>query len=243
MILDAADFTFEPPKEVAFARRVLIKPSAGYPRPHPVTTSRETLAEVIRGIRRVSSADILILERSLSSEPIHAIYKSLGYDFPRMILLDADQCVPVAVENPLIRPFALTTFWMPNVILSCDFMISIAPCRIVEGKGEFSIKNLLGLLPSDRYMQEHRGFTEIPENADVDSVVADLYFTLPFDLGIIDARKKLVSSGDAYDGVIEDYGKVFVGTPYEADLEASQIIGAETEYLRLIDKARCEQGE
>ncbi len=238
MIFDAADFVFEPPKEVVFARRVLIKPAAGYPLEHPVTTSRWTLGKVVEGIRRVSSADILILERSLSGEPVHSIYKKLGYDFPRVILLDVNQCVPVAVENPLAKPLALSTFWMPNVILSCDFMITVAPCRIVGGKGEFSIKNLLGLLPSDKYMQDHRGFTEVPEHLDIDSVVADLYFTLPFDLGIIDARKKLVAEEVETEGVVHDYDRVFVGTPYEVDLEAAQATGADTPYLRLIEEAR-----
>ncbi len=64
MIFEAANFVFEPPLELAFARRILIKPSAGSSQPHPVTTSRETLAAVIAGIRKVSSADILILEGS-----------------------------------------------------------------------------------------------------------------------------------------------------------------------------------
>ena len=120
MIFEAADFVFEPPLEVAFARRVLIKPSASCSRPHPVTTSRETLDAVIAGIRRVSAADILLLEGSVGAESVHSIYRALGYDFPRTMLLDVGEFVPVEVENPLPKPFALSTIWVPNVILSCD---------------------------------------------------------------------------------------------------------------------------
>ena len=127
MIFEAANFVFEPPVEVAFAHRILIKPSAGCSKPHPVTTSRETLGAVIAGIRKVSPADILLLEASAGDEIVHSIYKELGYDFPHTMLLDVDQGVPVAVENPLAKPFVLTTFWIPNVILSCDFLITIAP--------------------------------------------------------------------------------------------------------------------
>lgn len=243
MILDAANFVFKPPKEVAFARRVLIKPSASYSQPHPVTTSRETLQAVIEGIRRVSAADILLLERSGSPETVHSIYKALGYDFPHAILLDVDQCVPVAVENPLIRPFAMSTFWMPNVILSCDFLITIAPLRLVAGRGDFSIKNLLGLLPTGKYQRELKGLMGAGQHLSIDSIVADLYFTLPFDLGIVDGRKKLVSTGDPAQGEIEDYGKILVGPPYEVDAEASLETGARTDYLRLITKAKAEQEE
>lgn len=242
MIFQAADFVFEPPTGIAFARRVLIKPSASYSQPHPVTTSRKTLAAVVEGIRRVSTADILILERTPGPDTVHSIYQTLGYDFPQTILLDVDQCVPVAVENPLVKPFALTTFWVPNIILSCDFLISVAPLKVVAGRGDLTIMNLLGLLPSAKYPRDKKDQIGVGERFNTNDVIADLYFTLPFDLGIVDGRKKLVTAGDPIQGEIEDYGKVFVGQPYEVDFEASQDAGVETEYLHLIEKARAEQG-
>ncbi|MEE8470910.1 MAG: DUF362 domain-containing protein [Dehalococcoidia bacterium] len=242
MIFEASDFIFEPPKEVAFARRVLIKPSASCPQPHPITTSRETLAAVIDGIRKVSTADILLLEKSAGPETVHSIYQTLGYDFPRTILLDVDQCVPVAVENTLARPFSQSTFWVPNVILSCDFLITIAPFKVIAGGGDLSIKNLLGLLPTAKYQSDSEGLMGIGQNAGIDNVIADLYFTLPFDLGIVDGRKKLNTDSDPVLGEVEDYGKVFVGAPYEADYEASRAAGVATPYLDLIRKAKAEQG-
>jgi hypothetical protein len=242
MIYEAADFVFEPPREIAFARRVLIKPSARYSQPHPITTSCETMAAVIAGIRRISSADIILLERSTGPETMHSIYRELGYDFPHTMLLDVDQCVPVAVENPLSRPFAIPTFWVPNVILSCDFLITIAPFRVVAGEGDFSIKNLLGLLPTAKYKREIKALSGVAQYSDTDNMVADLYFTLPFDLGIIDGRKKLTSPDDPLQGNIEDYGKVFVGSPYEVDCEASQAADVTTGYLRLIEEAKAEKG-
>lgn len=242
MILDAADFVFRAPKEAAFARRVLIKPSAGCSLPHPMTTSRETLAAVIEGIRRVSAADILILERSAGEEPVHSIYESLSYDFPHTMLLDVDQCVPVAVENPLPKSYAASTFWIPSVILSCDFLITISPFKAVQGTGEFSIRNLLGLLPADKYPRDTKGLPLVNEGLSIDHLIADLYFTLPFDLGIVDGRKRLVSDSDIAQGEVEDFGKVFVGTPYEADTEASLAAGVQTDYLHMIGHARVEQG-
>jgi hypothetical protein len=242
MVFEAVDFVFEPPVELAFARRILIKPSASCPQPHPVTTSRETLASVIAGIRKVTPADILLLEGSAGDESVLSFYKELGYDFPHTTLLDVDQCAPVAVENPLAKPFAVTTFWLPNIILSCDYMITIAPFKVVRGQGSFSIRNLLGLLPASKYQQELKGLRGLEEYSGIDNIIADLYFTLPFDLGIIDGRKKLTKAKNHFKGEIEDYGKIFVGTPYEVDSEASSIAKVTTEYLHLIEAVKAKEG-
>jgi len=242
MIFEADSFVFQPPVEVAFARRILIKPSAAVAQSHPVTTSTETLAAVISGIRKVSSADIVILESSARAKKVHAIYKELGYDFPNTMLLDVDQCVPVAIENPLAKPFAIPTFWVPNIILSCDFLITIAPFKIVADQGCFSIRNLLSLLPASKYQQELKGFRGIEQQPGIDNIIADLYFTLPFDLGIIDARKRLISPKDHFQGKIEGYGKIFIGTPLEVDSEASRAAETTMAYLKLIEEVKAKQG-
>ena len=70
--------------------------------------------------------------------------------------------------------------------------------------------------------------------------MADLYFTLPFDLGIIEARQKLVSEDDPTQGEIEECGKVFIGEPYEIDCEASAALGLKAEHLDLIKEAKVE---
>jgi uncharacterized protein (DUF362 family) len=242
LIFPAADFVFDPPRQIAFAQRILIKPSAGCAEPHPATTSRETLQAVIAGIRRVSGADIVLLERSSSDDSMQAIYRLLRYDFPRVMLLDVDQCVPVAVENPLVKPFAIPTFWVPNVILSCDYLISIAPLKIVAGSGDFTIKNLLGLLPTAKYSREMKDLNSGARQSNVESIAADLHFTLPFDMGIIDGRRKLISEVDPFQGESQDYGRIFVGSPFEVDSEASRESGVTAEHLQLIEQAKDDQG-
>ena len=62
MIYNNSDFVFKAPSVLSRARRVLIKPMAGYPVSYPVTTSREMMATIIKGIRKVTDADILILD-------------------------------------------------------------------------------------------------------------------------------------------------------------------------------------
>jgi len=238
VIFKASEFVFEPPPVVSRARRVLIKPSAGYPAPYPVTTSRQILSVIIEGIRQVSDADILLLEGTPSGSPIQPIYKALGYDFPRVLALDVKDCIWVEVDNPLPKPLAVPTFWVPNVILSSDYLITVAPLKVVRGRGSLSLMNLLTLLPSSKYGGGAEGGWRDLYSLGIDKVIADLYFTLPFDLGIIEARQKFISWEDPTRGEVMDCGKVFVGEPYEVDSEASELLGLETEYLDLIRVAK-----
>ncbi|MBA7697574.1 hypothetical protein ES703_106241 [subsurface metagenome] len=239
MIFEASEFVFRPPSIVSRARRVLIKPSASYPVSYPVTTSREILSVIIRGIRQVSDADILLLEGTAGGGSIYSIYQALGYDFPRVLLLDVKDCIWVEVDNPLPKALAVPTFWVPNVILSSDYLISVAPLKVFRGRGSLSIMNMLTLLPYAKYGGEAQGGWEALYGLGIDRVIADLYFTLPFDMGIIEARQKFDSWNDPIQGEIEEYGKVFVGEPYEVDCEASETMGLNTDYLDLIREAKA----
>jgi len=238
LIFEASEFVFKAPSPVSRARRVLIKPSACYPVSYPVTTSRDILSVIIRGIRQVSDADILLLEGTAGGGSIYPIYQALGYDFPRVLTLDVKDCIWVEVDNPLPKPLAVPTFWVPNVILSSDYLITVAPLKIFRGRGNLSIMNMLTLLPSSKYSGEAPGGWEVLYSLGIDRVIADLYFTLPFDLGIIEARQKFISSGDPVQGETEEYGKVFVGEPFEVDREASEALGLKMEYLDLIRAAK-----
>ena len=238
MIFEASDFVFKAPPVLSRVRRVLIKPSACYPVSYPVTTSRDILSVIIKGIRRVTDADILLLEGTPGGSPIYPIYQALGYNFPRVLTLDVKDCIWVEVDNPLPKPLAVPTFWVPNVILSSDYLITVAPLKVFNGMGSLSLMNLLSVLPSSKYDGEIPGGWGALYNLEIDKVIADLYFTLSFDLGIIEARQKFTSWGDPTQGEIEEYGKVFVGEPYEVDCEASEALGLKTGYLDLIKVAK-----
>ncbi len=238
MIFEASEFVFKVPSTVSRARRVLIKPSACYPVSYPVTTSRDILSAIIRGIRQVSDADILLLEGTAGGGSIYPIYQALGYDFPRVLMLDVKDCIWVEVDNPLPKPLVVPTFWVPNVILSSDYLITVAPLKVLRGRGSLSVMNMLTLLPSSKYGGETPRGWEALYSLGIDRVVADLYFTLPFDLGIIEARQKFVGDDDPAKGEVEDFGKIFVGEPYEVDCEASEALGLKTEHLDLIREAK-----
>ncbi|MDD5039053.1 MAG: DUF362 domain-containing protein [Dehalococcoidales bacterium] len=238
MIVDAADFVFKAPPAICRARRVLIKPSSCYPVPYPVTTSRHVLSAIIDGIRQASDADILLLDGTPGGGPIYPVYQALGYNFPRVLMLDVKDCIWVEVDNPLPKPLAVPTFWVPNVILSSDYLITVAPLKIVKGRGSLSVMNLLSLLPSSKYGGGAPEGWKNLYSLGIDKIITDLYFTLPFDLGIIEARQKFTSGDDPTQGKIEEYGKVFIGEPHEVDREASNMLGLKTDYLDLIKEAK-----
>ncbi len=237
MIYNYSDFVFRAPSVLSRARRILIKPMAGYPVSYPVTTSREMIATIIKGIRKVTDADILILDGTPNGGPIAPIYQALGYDFPRIITLDVNDCVWVEVDNPLTKPLAVPTFWIPNVVLSSDYLISVSPLKVVNGFGYLSIMNLLSLLPSKKYGNGEKGGWEDLFDLGIEKVITDLYFTMPFDLGIIEARQKFITKGEPARGEIEECGKVFMGDLYKVDVEVSQTLGIKTNYLELIKEA------
>jgi hypothetical protein len=240
LIFETSDFVFKVPSVVARARRVLIKPSASYPLPYPVSTSVDMLAAIISSIRRVSDADILLLEGTPGGVPTRPIFQALGYNFPRVLTLDVKDCIFVEVDNPLPKPFAVPTFWVPNVILSSDYLITVTPLKTQNGSGNFTIPNLLSLLPSSKYHGNTDAGWDNLYSLGIDKVLADLYFTLPFDLGIIEARQKFTVKEDPSEGEIEDYDKIFVGEPFDADKEVADALGLKIGYLELIKSAKVE---
>jgi hypothetical protein len=239
LIVEAPDFIFKASPEIARARRVLIKPSVAYPYPYPVTTSPEIITKVIEGIREVSDADILILEGTPGGGPIYPLYQSLKYDFPRVLLLDVKDCIWVEVDNPLPKPFVVPTFWIPNVILSSDYLITVSTMKIINNRPEFSVMNLLSTLPSTKYGNRSSVGWDTLYNLGIDKVIADLYFTLPFDMGIIEAKQIFKGkTPQLSQGNIEEFGKIFIGEPFDIDNEACQLLGLKSEYLDLIKVAR-----
>jgi len=240
LIFEADEFAFKPPAVVSRARRILIKPTASRAESYPVSTSKSMIASIIKGIRRVSDADILILEGTSDGESVYPVYQALGYDFPRVLTMDVKDCIWVEVDNPLPKPLAVPTFWVPNVILSSDYLISVTPLKIIRGSGNLSIMNLLSLLPSAKYSDKPANGLSLLYDLGINRVIADLYFTLPFDLGIVEGRKKMVIKDDFSRSEVEDYGKIFTGDPYEVDREVSEALALRTPYLDLIKTAKVE---
>jgi len=240
MIANDSDFVFAPPPQLAWARRVLIKPCAGYAYSYPVATSPRLLNTIIKGIRKISNADILIADGTPSGESIYPVYQALGYDFHRVLMLDIRDSIFIEVQNPLSQFYAVESFWVPNVVLRSDFLISTTPFKVCGNSGRFSVANLLSLLPVSKYRKGKSGGWGALHALGIEKVLADLYFTLPFDLGIIEAHQKFSYTDDPTKGEAEDYGKTLIGEPFEIDIEACETARIRCEHLRLISEGRVQ---
>jgi hypothetical protein len=240
MIVNDSDFVFTPPKQLSWARRVLIKPCVSYPLSYPITTSPKLLDTLIKGVRKVSKADIIIADGTPSGESIYPTYQALGYDFHHVLMLDIRDSIFIEVQNPLSQFYAVESFWVPNVVLRSDFLISVTPFKVRGNSGRFSVANLLSLLPVSKYQKDKSGGWGTLYELGIEKVLADLYFTLPFDLGIIEAQQKFFYTDDPRKGKVEDFGKILVGEPHEVDSEAAQMAGVECEHLKLISGGRVQ---
>jgi hypothetical protein len=87
-------------------------------------------------------------------------------------------------------------------------------------------------LPAAKYGPGLSLLREKFHRLDLHGLIADLYFTLPCDLGIIDSRLRQVG------GRVEPFGRVFVGDPAEVDARAAQLAGVRARYLDLIEMGR-----
>ena len=237
-VFDARGFRFAPPAQLAWARRVLIKPCACSRHPYPATTSPELLESIVSGIRTVTDAEIIIADSLPTGESIYPNYEALKYHFNRVLMLDAKDSIFLEMENPLQEFFATPTFWVPNLVLRSDFLISVAPYHVQNGAGKFSIANYLGLLPLAAHHPDEPAYLQGLRNQDVERVLADLYFALPFDMGIVEARQRLDYADDPGRGEATEFGKIIVGEPFEVDMLAAKLVGMLPEHLNLINRSR-----
>ena len=202
-IADAESFVYTPPEAARTARRILLKPNLGYPRPHPVTVGLPVLAAVIAGIRRVNpQAEILIVEGVCNKLPASIIMEKLGLPAllaPGITFLDADALPCIAYPNTSPNPQRFASLLAPALLGEVDCRISIGCLKKTMLKERVlisaAIKNLYGLLPRATYHARSpysRGQLHRP---DVQRIIADVYHTLGvlFDGAVVDATQKFVS--------------------------------------------------
>jgi len=237
-VVDASTYQFVPPPQLAWAQRILIKPYISTGLPYPVSTSRWLIEAIINGVRKVTDAEVLIADGSPTGESVYPAFENLQYEFNRTLLLDVRDSIFLEMENPLQEFFASGTFHVPNLVLRSDFLISVSPYHVRGRSGRFSIANLLGLLPLNQKRTNGAPEYQGLKGLETERVLADLYFTLPFDMGIIEARQRWDYEDDPTRGQATDYGKILVGDPYEVDVLAGRLYGATPEHLTLIEQGK-----
>jgi len=228
---DSAKYEYKAPDSLTRARRVVIVPTVVDGCKYPLSTSRELLANIIAGIRKISRADIVILGSSQNDKTVQEIFAGLKYDFGRVLIMDTNETLCVEVENPLTKPFALSTFWIPSVILSSDYLMTTTPLKSRRKRASMAAASLLSVLPASKYIDKKSGDWKYFNELGLDKVIADLYFTLPFDIAIVEATRHYICRNDGGIGRSEEYGKIYYGELAEVDAEISMDLGFRTPYL------------
>lgn len=237
---DSAKFEFIAPASLTRARRVVIMPTIIDGGKYPLSTSRELLMSIINGVRKVSKADVVLLGNGQNGKSVQEVFAGLKYDFGRILIMDINESLCVEVENPLCKPFAVSTFWVPSVILSSDYLITTTPLKSRRKKASLASASLLSALPSSKYIDKKTGDWKSFNESGLDKVIADLYFTLPFDMAIIEATRHYICRNDGGVGRSEEMGKIYYGEPAEIDAEISEDLGFKTPYLDLVVEGRKE---
>ena len=231
---DSIRFEFKAPDALTRARRVVIIPTVVEGCKYPLSTSSELLSNIISGVRKVSKADIVVLGNSQNGKTVQEVFAGLKYDFGRVLVMDINETLCVEVENPLTKPFAIPTFWIPSVILSSDYLITTIPLRSRRKKANMATASLLSVLPAHKYIDKKTGEWKNFNELGLDKVIADLYFTLPFDMAIVEATRHYICRNDGGIGRSEELGQIYYGEPAEIDAEISEDMGFKTTYLDLV---------
>jgi Domain of unknown function (DUF362) len=233
----ASSFSYQPPASAYQAKRILLKPNLGYPKPAPVTVSMSILQAVLQGLRLASpQAEILIVEGVCSPVSLMDIAAQLGVDQlldNGMQLLDADE-LPIA-EYPNIskQPVRYATMWAPTLLQEVDCRISLGTLKRTNLKGEIlisaSLKNLYGLFPRTKYKARSSNSRGQLHRPNVPAILQDVYFSIGhlFDGAVVDADKRLISSNWQPDrGQTIQSGQVFWGNSLlETDRLACLAVG------------------
>lgn len=244
------NFHYTAPAAALQARRILVKPNLGYPRPHPVTVSVAVLAEVLRALREANeSAEILVVEGVCSKESLddiatrHGVHDVLDEG---MRLLDADALPLSEYPNLAANPTRFKTMLAPSLLREVDCRISVGTFKRTELNGDrlisASLKNLYGLFPRAKYKgrsPKSRGQLHRPS---VPGVLHDVHHCVGhlFDAGVVDGTERYVSPDWKPDRAraAMPFGKVIWGDDLLAvDARACEEAGeAVPDYVRALQR-------
>ncbi|GMU21325.1 MAG: hypothetical protein AMXMBFR13_14180 [Phycisphaerae bacterium] len=215
-------------------------PWSTYPE-NGITTDARVVASVVALCKEAGAGSVTIAEGSASGWPwpngdlsrniTWSAYQACGYDTngdrwfdydPTVALFDLNDSGGLNVKDPakvtevtLGDPCLRRKYWVPNILLNCDVLISV-PALKNHGNGSvtISLKNRIGCAPSDIYHDNTAGhpnqmkralhFTSLPdsafprdpsiisppapanENTTVNYTIVDLNMVRPQDFVVVD---------------------------------------------------------
>jgi len=170
--------------------RILFKPNVAYNLPPPITTNVDIVKALVDAIISITDAKLLLIEGATSKSLEKNLNTNGYYDLEKkgVQIMDVDdlECACTQINGMKIKQL-----YLPKLVSSCDFKISIPVLKIGKGSASISVKNLIGLLPRSYYRVGNSLTRRKLHIWNINKCIADIYFNIPFDLAVVDATMAL----------------------------------------------------
>ncbi len=224
-------------------RRFLIKPNLVTDRPHPVTTAPDCCRAVIRYLRSMTAAEIVIAEGCGDAQLTTAeVFERLGYTD---LAVDCRVALVDLNEAPLRRLADEKCAFFPEIylpeILFSAFVISL-PVLKAHSLSEItgSLKNMMGALPPAHYSGQSGVWKKASCHADMHQAIGDLNRYRTPDLSLLDASIGLADYHLGGSRCEPPAGKLVAGfDPITVDRTAAGLLGRDWQKIQHLRKANC----
>lgn len=222
-------------------RRVVLKPNlVEYDESTAINTSPKLVSAVMEACRSLGAAAVTIAEGPGHRRPTWDLAEAAGYfaeipEFERVFVdLNLDEISEVKLPRPAPD---LAGLWLPQTVLACDLVISLAKMKTHHWVGAtLGMKNLFGLVPGQVY-----GW---PKNilhwAGIDECIVAVNSAVPNMFTIVDGVEGMEGNGPIQ-GRRKHAGVIVAGADRVAvDATACRVMGIDPRrirYLRMAEDA------
>lgn len=177
-------------ERIVGTEHIMLKPNLVTPQPHPVTTSADCCRPVIRYLRSITDADIIIAEGTGDpSQSTQDVFKKLGYQ-----KLAGETGVDLIDLNtqPLKRLTRNDCSRFPEIYLpkiAFDYFIISIPVLKAHSLSDItgSLKNMMGFAPPSHYSGSQGIWNKAEFHNDIHQSIIDLNKYRKADLTLLDA--------------------------------------------------------
>lgn len=169
---------------------IMLKPNLVIPQPHPVTTSADCCRAIIRYLRSLTDADIIIAEGT--GDPSHStleVFEKLGYgklaDEIGVDLIDLNtEPLKRLTKNDCVR---FPEMYLPKIAF--EYFIISLPVLKAHSLSDVtgSLKNMMGFAPPSHYSGSQDIWNKAEFHNDIHQSIIDLNKYLKADLTLLDA--------------------------------------------------------
>jgi uncharacterized protein (DUF362 family) len=219
-------------------KRVVVKPNlVEFSADAPINTNPAVVRAVVDELYARGATRVLVAEGPGHRRATLDMAASAGYfDFfpnleSRFVDLNLDDVTRISIPSPRSQ---LREIYLPNVVLGCDLLVSLAKMKTHHWVGAtLAMKNLFGLVPGSIYgwPKNILHWAGIPES------IADLHSLFPRQFAIVDGIVAMEGNGPIL-GHKKTAGVIVAGRdPVSVDATCCRLMGIEPEQIEYLQLA------